>query len=221
MADRGADELVGKVASPFDGAAARELDRRARLRDAALVQRCRSGDEAAWAALVERFASYVYAILSRGFGLTGTAGEDVFQEVFTTAFRRLGTLEDDGAVKPWIAQLTRRAAIDRIRSTRTEVDIDSLPDAGGIDPALALLEQAMTVQSALAELPEPHRDVLERFFMRDQSFRLIGAELDLAPGTIASRISRGLSMLRTLLEAVDPAGSEPATSGLRAFGPHA
>jgi RNA polymerase sigma-70 factor (ECF subfamily) len=200
MGDRGDSELAGVIASPFDGAAANEVAQQARLRDAALVRRCRSGDEAAWAALVERFSSYVYAILTRGFGLDGTAAEDVFQEVFSTAFRRLDTLADDGAIKPWIAQLTRRAAIDRIRATRSEADIDAVPEAGALDPAFSLIEQAMTVQRALAELPEPYRDVLARFFMRDQSYRVIAAELDLAPGTIASRISRGLSMLRTSLE---------------------
>ena len=64
------------------GPEAHEVVQQARRRDAALVRRCRSGEEAAWAALVERFSSYVYAILTRGFGLDGTAAEDVFQEVF-------------------------------------------------------------------------------------------------------------------------------------------
>ena len=200
MGDRGANELAGALATPFDVAAAREVVQQARRRDAALVRRCRSGDEAAWAALVERFSSYVYAILTRGFGLDVTAAEDVFQEVFSTTFRRLDTLEEDGAIKPWVAQLTRRAAIDRIRATRSEADIDSVHDAGAVDPAFSLIEQAMTVQRALAELPDPYRDVLERFFMRDQTYRVIAAELDLAPGTIASRISRGLSMLRSSFE---------------------
>lgn len=210
MGDPGTNELVAAAARPFDGAD--EVARQARVRDAALVRRCRHGDESAWAALVERFSSYVYAILTRGFGLRGMAAEDVFQEVFTTVFRRLETLEEDRAIKAWIAQLARRAAIDRIRATRTESDIDSVPDAGALDPAFALIEQATTVHRALAELPEPYRDVLERFFMRDQSYRLIAAELGLVPGTIASRISRGLSLLRSSLEET----AEVAGSGSRA-----
>jgi RNA polymerase sigma factor (sigma-70 family) len=212
MGDRGTNELAAEAARPFDGADAGEVSRQSRLRDAALVRRCRRGDESAWAALVERFSSYVYAIVTRGFGLDGTAAEDVFQEVFTTVFRRLETLEEDGAIRAWIAQVARRAAIDRIRATRTESDIDSVPDAGALDPGFALIEQAMTVHRALAELPEPYRDVLERFFMRDQSYRVIAAELALAPGTIASRISRGLSMLRSSFEET----AEVAGSGSRA-----
>jgi RNA polymerase sigma-70 factor (ECF subfamily) len=172
----------------------------ARRRDAALVRRCRTGDDAAWTELVHRFSGYVYAILTRGFALDAAAAEDVFQEVFTRAFRRLSTLEDDSAIKPWIAQLTRRAAIDKLRSTRAEFDIEGLPDAGAGDPEFELIEQAATVQRALAELPEPYGDVVERFFIRDQSYQTIAAELGLPPGTIASRISRGLALLRTMFE---------------------
>jgi RNA polymerase sigma factor (sigma-70 family) len=172
----------------------------ARDRDAALVRRCRIADQAAWSELVERFSPYVYAILTRGFDLDPTAAEEVFQEVFTRAFRRLDTLIDDRALKPWLAQLTRRAAIDRLRATRAEVDLDALPEAGGPDPALELIEQALSVRRALAELPDPYRDVVQRFFIGDQSYRTIAAELGLPAGTIASRISRGLAMLRELLE---------------------
>jgi len=198
------------AAAQFDTERAGEAAALARRRDALLVQRCRSGDESAWAALVERFSNYVYAILTRGFDLDQATAEDVFQEVFIRTYRSLGTLDQPEAIKPWLAQLTRRAAIDRLRATRPEADIDAVPEPGAADPAFDVVEQAATVQRALAELPEPYREVVERFFLRDQSYRTIADELGLAPGTIASRISRGLSMLRALFEesaaiAVDPA----------------
>jgi RNA polymerase sigma-70 factor (ECF subfamily) len=157
----------------------------------------------AWAALVRRFSDYVYAILTRGFGLDDAAAEDVFQEVFTRAFRRLDTLEDDLAIKPWIAQLARRAAVDRLRGVRCEANVDAIPEAGRRDAALELIEQAVTVRRALSELPEAYGEVIERFFIRDQSYETIGMQLGLPAGTIASRISRGLSMLRRMLEDQD------------------
>jgi RNA polymerase sigma-70 factor (ECF subfamily) len=195
-----------------DGAGLRRLEDEARRRDASLVRRCRIRDEAAWAALVQRFSDYVYAILTRGFEFEPAVAEDVFQEVFTRAFRRLDTLEEDGAIKPWIAQLTRRAAIDRLRATRPETDIDALPEAGGTDRAFELIEEAVTVQRALAELPEPYRDVVERFFIRDQSYHTIAGELGLPAGTIASRISRGLALLRVRFEE-PPTGSLAQATG--------
>jgi RNA polymerase sigma-70 factor, ECF subfamily len=172
----------------------------ARRRDARLVRRCRIGELGAWSELVDRFSSYVYAILTRGFELDLNAAEDVFQDIFTQVFRRLGTLTDDHAVRPWLAQLTRRAAIDALRAQRHEIDIDELPDLGELDPRLDLIEQAATVQRALAELPHPCREVVVRFFIDDQSYHAIANDLGLSQGTIASRISRGLAMLRELLE---------------------
>jgi RNA polymerase sigma-70 factor, ECF subfamily len=172
----------------------------ARRRDAQLVRRCRIGELGAWPELVDRFSRYVYAILTRGFELDPSTAEDVFQDVFMQLFRRLGTLTDDRAVRPWLAQLTRRAAINALRAQRREIGIDELPDVGEHDPRLELIEQAATVQRALAELPGPCREVVERFFIDDQSYHAIAKDLGLPPGTIASRISRGLAMLRDLLE---------------------
>ena len=56
------------------------------------------------------------------------------------------------------------------------------------------------MRDALASLPEPCRDMLDRFFARDQSYRTISSELDLPAGTIASRIARCLQKLRDELE---------------------
>src|SRR3954463_4848066 len=88
--------------------------------DAQLVVRCRAGDEDAWRELVERFSRYVYAISIQAFRLSETDAEDVFQEVFARAFQHLDKLRDDAAVRPWLAQLTRRLCIDRLRSSARE-----------------------------------------------------------------------------------------------------
>jgi DNA-directed RNA polymerase specialized sigma24 family protein len=55
------------------------------------------------------------------------------------------------------------------------------------------------VQEALESMSEPCRDILDRFFRRDESYAAIGAALGLPSGTIASRISRCLGKLRDLL----------------------
>jgi RNA polymerase sigma factor (sigma-70 family) len=177
----------------------REAEGRARQVDALLVQRCRAGDAAAWAAIVGRFSSYVYAIAIR-FGLSDDRAQDVYQDVFTRVFTHLDSLREDGALKPWIAQLTRRAAIDRLRADARELPAlgaENMPDE---EPDLEHIELAATVHCALDDLPAPFGEVLSRFFIEDQSYRTIGAALGVAPGTIASRISRGLSLLRTVLD---------------------
>jgi RNA polymerase sigma factor (sigma-70 family) len=169
--------------------------------DAALVQRCRAGDDEAWRELVERFSRYVYAIAVQGFRLPQQDAEDVFQEVFARVFERLGSLRDDEALRPWIAQLTRRLCIDRLRagSRESDADLDDLPELPAED-VLAKLEEAFDVHEALAELPENCQQILDRFFARDESYRTIGDQLGLPAGTIASRISRCLDKLRDSFE---------------------
>ena len=65
---------------------------------------------------------------------------------------------------------------------------------------IAGLDEALTVREGLAGLGPECREVLDRFFCRDESYRTIGAELEIPAGTIASRISRCLGQLRSELE---------------------
>ncbi len=169
--------------------------------DAQLVSRCKDGDQAAWNELVERFSRYVYAICVQGFRLPVHDSEDVFQEVFARVYQHLDRLRSDEAIRPWIAQLTRRLCIDRLRGAGREVpaDLDDLEPAA-LDETLAVLDEALTVRAGLEAVGEPCREILDRFFCRDESYKTIGDALDLPSGTISSRISRCLGKLRIELE---------------------
>jgi RNA polymerase sigma factor (sigma-70 family) len=179
-----------------------------RLSDAELVARCRAGDEAAWAELVERFSRYVYAIAVQGYRLSEQDAEDVFQEVFARTYERLDRLRDDAAVRPWLAQLTRNLCVDRLRDqARVEPAEDIEIEA---EEKISELDLALTVREALAQLGEPCSDLLDRFFCQDESYRTIGERLELPSGTIASRISRCRVKLRGQFEGrndgADPSG---------------
>ena len=170
--------------------------------DSDLVAACLTGDHEAWNELVERFSRYVYAICTQAFRFNGTDAEDVFQEVYARIFDRLDTLRDPDALRPWIGQLTRRECIDRIRSSAREAPTEELPEQA--EDVLDQVEEAFDVHAALDSLPAECRDVLDRFFCRDESYRTIGEELGLPAGTIASRISRCLGRLRDQLEGRNP-----------------
>jgi len=176
------------------------------LSDSQLVARCRDGDAEAWNEVVERFSRYVYAITQRGFQLSGADAEDVFQEVFARTYERLGDLRDDAALRPWLAQTTRRLSIDSLRRGGREQATESLPEP--VDDAwIARLDEALSVHQAMDELPDQCQDVLDRFFCRDESYRVIGADLEIPAGTIASRISRCLARMREMLG--KETGAEP------------
>jgi len=177
--------------------------------DAQLVSRCREGDAAAWNEFVERFSRYVYAICGRGFRLAQHDAEDVFQEVFARAFERLSELRSDDAVRPWLAQLTRRLCIDRLRLNARDTPSESEPDEREVDDVLTMLDEAMTVRAALDKVGDPCREILDRFFCRDESYRTIGDLLEIPAGTIASRISRCLEKVRAEIDGRSQ-GSRPS-----------
>jgi RNA polymerase sigma-70 factor (ECF subfamily) len=171
--------------------------------DARLVALCREGDQRAWGELVDRYSAYVYAIAVRGFRLEEHDAEDLFQEVFARTYERLDQLRDPGALRAWIGQLARRLAIDQLRARREQVGLEAVPEAEAAEDAIAEIEAALNVRQLLGRLPDPFREVLDRFFARGESYRQIAAALDLPPGTIASRVSRGLEKLRAALEEKD------------------
>jgi RNA polymerase sigma factor (sigma-70 family) len=168
--------------------------------DEELIARCRDGDAGAWNLLVERFSRYVFAICVQGFRLPPADAEDAFQDVFAKVYEQLHRLRDDGAIRPWIGQLTRRTCIDRIRLGGREQSAEEVEPAD-FDDVLSTLDDALAVRDALATLPDACQEVLDRFFARDESYRTIGEALSLPSGTIASRISRCLARLRADLEA--------------------
>lgn len=187
--------------------------------DAALVTLCRRGDRAAWNLLVERFGRYVDAIARRGYRLNEADAEEVLQEVFARTYEGLAGLRDDAAIRPWIGQLTRRLCVDRLRAAkreRSDADIVADETVRAHEERLADVEEAIMVDEALASLPADAREILDRFFLRDQSYRTIAEEMGLPSGTIASRIARGLARLRARLEDPEVAGLDCSEASLAA-----
>jgi RNA polymerase sigma factor (sigma-70 family) len=167
--------------------------------DAEIVAACRRGDQEAWRSLVERMDRYILGIIRHGYRMSAQDAEDVFQEVFTKAYRAIGDLRDDDAIRPWLAGIARRTCLSRIRS-RHEETLELTDDEEAVTDALDLVERAMDVDAALHRLGPECREVLDRFFRQDQPYAQIAEELGLPNGTIASRISRCLTRLRRELE---------------------
>jgi RNA polymerase sigma-70 factor (ECF subfamily) len=165
-----------------------------------LLQRCRRGDQVAWSIIVRSHERYVYAVCVRGYQLDETEAEEVFQETFARTWSNLERIDDEAALRSWLAQVARRLCIDRIRARRR---VQTNADAGltVTDPAdrLAEIDLALDIRDALDMLPEDSREVIDRFFCRDQSYAQISRDLGIPEGTVASRISRSLTRLRLAL----------------------
>ena len=165
-------------------------------RDRELVARCLAGDRGGWDELVGEYSRYVYAICTQGYRLKGPAAEDAFQDVFLRVYDGLGTLRNPDALRPWIAQTTRRVCLDQLNRREEPAELDP----AWADATIEEIDEVLAVREGLACLSAECQEVLDRFFCRDQSYRTIGEDLGLPSGTIASRISRCLSRLRDELE---------------------
>jgi RNA polymerase sigma-70 factor (ECF subfamily) len=179
-------------------AAIRHTARPHRGADSDVVRRCLQGDPDAWAELVHRYANSVYAIARRQFGLEPCDADDVFQETFSRTYQHLPRLRSHEAIGPYIRQIARRTCIDHLtKPNATPVaEINTGVDEGSIQR----MEQKIVLRQALDRLPPINREVIDRFFLRDECYRTISQALDLPHGTIASRIARGLERVRAELD---------------------
>ena len=90
--------------------------------------------------------------------------------------------------------------LGRIRASSREQVSAEPPEPHPDEDPLERIDAAVVVREALRMLPDHCREILDRFFARDESYRTISSALDVPQGTIASRISRCLVKLRAELE---------------------
>ena len=159
----------------------------------------RERDAAAFAALFEHFAPRVKAFLMKG-GAPEPVAEDCAQDVMATVWRKAGQFDAQRAsVATWIFTIARNRRIDLARRERRPEPEDlgwgPEPEA---DPseAVAVEQEGALLASAVAELPEAQRDLVQRAFWGDLSHGEIAAETGLPLGTIKSRIRLALQRLR-------------------------
>lgn len=178
--------------------------------DEALVLACRAGDQAAWAALVERYQRLVYAI-ARHTGLDVEQAADVFQRVFAILVESLDKIEQPAQIGAWLATTARHESwrLSRRERAAYRVHGEGLEQAGEIADADLLpealvlrLEQQQQVRIALTALDERCRHLLLLLFYRPDSppYSEIADLLGIREGSIGPTRARCLQKLRRHLE---------------------
>lgn len=189
---------MSPMANPAPAPAA---DAPERSGDAALVDAARSGDRAAFTRLYDRFAPMVHAVLLAR--IPPSDADDLVQDVFLQAMRRLETLRDSSAMGPWLAAIARNSAAAFLRSRRC---------AGELPPTLAADTPPSTSGSAEAEealaairsLPEAYRETLLMRLVEGLTGPQISARTGLTPGSVRINLHRGMILLRERLGAAAP-----------------
>jgi RNA polymerase sigma-70 factor (ECF subfamily) len=189
-------ETAGKVlslASLIQPAAASEP---LAATDVALVEAVRAGDREAFGQLYALYAPMVHGILLARVPYRDV--DDLVQEVFLAALKRLHSLRESAAFGGWLAMITRNRAVDYYRRAReTEELTDDLPVASHRDTEAE--HEAARMLDIVRSLPEAYRETLVMRLVEGMSGPEIAARTGMTPASVRVNLHRGMKMLREKL----------------------
>jgi RNA polymerase sigma-70 factor (ECF subfamily) len=177
----------------------------ARSEDMALVERCRRGDLAAFEELYRAHAGKLFSVACRLLG-NATDAEDLLQEIFLSAHRKLEGFRGESALGTWLYRLATNHCLDHLRSRAARMN--QVTDALDDDPSQAnsasrgLAEQTVTkmdLERALARLPEGCRAAFVLHDVEGLEHREVAEALGIAEGTSKSQVHKARQRLRALL----------------------
>lgn len=146
--------------------------------------------------LIEQFYSDVYRFAFRLSGNVHQA-EDITQQTFLQAHRKLETLRDVSRSKSWLFTIVRNEFRQELRrGTVTTIELDTTNEPAQLDRHP--LDHAH-LQSAIISIPDEFRDVLILFYFEELSYKEIAETLEIPIGTVMSRLARGKRHLRQVL----------------------
>lgn len=172
-----------------------------RTEDGYVIQKCLDGDAAAFGLLVDKYKGSVYALAYTKLGNFHDA-QDITQEVFLKAYQKLRTLKQCDKFLSWLYAITSNSCKDFLRSKANRPDAEYVADQEKehLDKISMRSYQEdeihLTLQEALSELPEIHRQVLTLHYMGGMSCREIAQFLGASPHAIAMRLNRARAKLK-------------------------
>jgi RNA polymerase sigma factor (sigma-70 family) len=178
-----------------------DRDGQARL-DAALVERAVHGaDPRAFEVLVRRHQGLVRAQLRRLLGHDAAMADDLAQETFVLAWRKLAQFRSDSRFSTWLYRIAYSCFLQFLRSQGSQAQSVPLdPDAGhaaDADPRDLALNLDLT--AALQQLPVDQRAALLYCVQLGLSHQEAAEVLDMPLGTVKTHVTRGKARLRELL----------------------
>jgi len=158
-----------------------------------------------------------YRFLFRSaWALTGSraVAEDVVQDCYELAWRHMDQLRDRALARPWLFQILRREAFRNLAPSANPPvgpDEEGIDERVGNDP-IAIADQRIDVLRAMQRLAAIHREVLTLFYFEDMPVAEMALALDVAPGTVLSRLNRAREALRQRMQP-ENASTTPESTG--------
>jgi RNA polymerase sigma-70 factor (ECF subfamily) len=176
-----------------------------RAEELALVERCRKGDLAAFETIYRTHSGRLYSVACRMLGNPADA-EDMLQEIFLAAHRKLDSFRGESALGTWLFRLATNLCLDHLRSRAARAG--QLTGALEDEPALAdsgsrkLAERTvakMDLERAMARLPEGCRTAFVLHDVEGLEHREVADLLGIAEGTSKSQVHKARLRLRAML----------------------
>ncbi len=159
---------------------------------ALMVAAIKAGDNEAFGDLYREFAPMVHGILLAR--LPRDEVQDIVQDVFLAAYRRIGSLRDPEAIGAWLARIARNHVVDHYRSARKVDELDesvSSPHDHRAEAAEAL--------TAIRSLPAAYRETLVLRLVEGMTGNEIAEKTGLSPDSVRVNLHRGMNLLRKAL----------------------
>lgn len=163
-----------------------------------LVKAVLEGDRERFGRLYDLYAPLVHGILLAR--VPRTEVDDLVQDIFLHAFKKLHTLRDSAAFGPWIAMIARNRAVDYYRRSRETVEITD--EVRGTDKQES---KAAEILELIRSLPEAYRETLVLRLVEGMTGPEIAARTGLTAASVRVNLHRGMKLLReklTLTEGV-------------------
>jgi RNA polymerase sigma factor (sigma-70 family) len=184
--------------------------------DVRLAARFADGEPEAIREVYQAYGRLVYAVAYKVLGDSSLA-EDATQQTFLQAWRAAATYDPTRELGPWLATISRRAAISLYRRDRRHEDIDNVdpsdPRLTSLPPSVEQLYDVWEVRRALDSLPSQERELIQLQHYRELSHSEIAEHLAIPIGTVKSRTYRAHRRLAGLLGHLrEPDADAPASS---------
>ena len=166
-------------------------------------------DRNAYARIVTRYEGVLERYVRRLLGQNAQFVDDVLQETFIKAYVNLNGYDRSRPFAPWLYRIAHNEAVTFLRRRRTQpqviageegrIILERTADGADIHATYGFIELEKRIQAALAGLEQRYRDVLVLRYLEERSYDDIADILALPPGTVATRLKRGLQRLKSAL----------------------
>lgn len=172
-----------------------------------LVERCKEGDERAWAELVEATHRDVYTLCLRILGNPHDAAEAT-QEAYLKAWRGLSGFRGDAMFETWLYRVASNAALSKHRTRKRRQSYESglqddvlteLPAAGSVEATAGARIEVRALEAALARLPEQHRTAILLRDVYGMNIEEIAAQLGISQTAAKVRVHRARKRLKEMV----------------------